>query len=149
TQHVNWYAQYFSALTGKTVTPEDLLLMSERVYTFQRLFNLKMGFGRREHDSLPYRAMGPVTVEEYESRAERYDRQLVEKYGVDLIGKSLTDKIALMRKFREAAYEELKNAVYKRRGWTNDGIPTLALVRRLGIDFPDVVELLRQNRVTA
>jgi len=123
--------------------------MSERVYTFQRLFNLKMGFGRREHDSLPYRAMGPVTVEEYESRAERYDRQLVEKYGVDLIGKSLTDKIALMRKFREAAYEELKNAVYKRRGWTNDGIPTLALVRRLGIDFPDVVELLRQNRVTA
>jgi aldehyde:ferredoxin oxidoreductase len=146
--HVRQYAQYFSALIGKNFSPDDLILMSERVYNFQRLFNLKMGFGRREHDNIPYRAMGPVTVEEYESRAERYDRQLVEKYGVDLIGKSTTDKIAILRQFREAAYEELKDAVYKRRGWTSDGIPTLATVRRLGIDFPDVVELLRQYGVT-
>ena len=42
-----------------------------------------MGKGTREYDSLPYRAVGPVTVEEYESRRERYDKQLREKAGVD------------------------------------------------------------------
>jgi len=41
--------------------------MSGVVYNFQRIFNLKMGFGKREHDSIPYHAMGPETVEEYES----------------------------------------------------------------------------------
>ena len=62
--------------------------MSEAVYNFQRVFNLKMGFGTRDHDTLPYRAMGPVTVEEYDSRQERYDTELEGKIpGVDLTGK--------------------------------------------------------------
>lgn len=146
--HVWMYAQYYSALTGTAVAPEDLLLMSERVYNFQRLFNLKMGFGRREHDNIPYRAMGPVTAEEYASKAEYYDQQLIEKHGVDIVGKTIEEKIAILRQFREAEYEKLKDAVYKRRGWTNDGIPTLATVGRLGIDFPDLVELLYHHGVT-
>jgi aldehyde:ferredoxin oxidoreductase len=54
-----------------------------------------------------------------------------------------------MRRLREAQYETLKDAVYKRRGWTPDGIPTLATVKRLGIDFPEVVALLKSNGVTA
>ena len=70
-KHVQWYAQYFSAVTGKKITPYDLITMSETVYNFQRIFNLKMGFGRRKHDHIPYRAMGSVTVDEYESRKER------------------------------------------------------------------------------
>jgi aldehyde:ferredoxin oxidoreductase len=45
-----------------------LMLQSEKVYTFQRLFNLRMGYGTREYDYPPYRAVGPVTVKEYESR---------------------------------------------------------------------------------
>ncbi len=53
--------------------------MSERVYNFQRIFNIRQGKGLREHDSnLPYRAMGPVTKMEYESRKERYAEQLKE-----------------------------------------------------------------------
>ena len=46
-------------MTGREVKPEDLILQSERVYNFQRIFNLKMGFGRRAHDAIPYRAAGP------------------------------------------------------------------------------------------
>jgi len=38
-----------------------MLLQSERVYNFQRVFNLKMGHGKRPEDHPPYRAMGPVT----------------------------------------------------------------------------------------
>jgi len=51
----------------------------------------------------------------------------------------------VLRKFREKMYEELTDAVYRRRGWTQDGIPTLATAKRLSIDFPEVVEVLRAS----
>jgi aldehyde:ferredoxin oxidoreductase len=146
-KHVNWYADYYTAVTGNPATPEDLITMSEAVYNFQRIFNLKMGYGTRDHDSLPYRAMGPVTVEEYDSRQERYDTELGEKHNVDTTGKDTSWKLAELRKRREAQYETLKDAVYQRRGWTADGIPTVETVKRLGIDFPDVLAVLAENGV--
>jgi len=146
-KHIKWYAEYFSAVTGRSSAPEDLVKMSEAVYNFQRIFNLKMGFGRRQHDDLPYRAMGPVTELEYESRAERYDSQLLEKCNLDVTGKTTAEKLSLLRKFRQAQYDELKDAVYQRRGWTNDGIPTVEKVKSLGIDFPEVLDLLKAHGV--
>ncbi|MBW2704925.1 MAG: aldehyde:ferredoxin oxidoreductase [Deltaproteobacteria bacterium] len=146
-KHLQWYADYFSAVTGRSSTPEDLVAMSEVVYNFQRIFNLKMGFGTRAHDALPYRAMGPVTELEYESRAERYDTQLQEKYKVAIDGKTTAEKLVTMRQLREEQYEKLQDAVYERRGWTNDGIPTVATVKRLGIDFDEVLEVLKANGV--
>jgi aldehyde:ferredoxin oxidoreductase len=147
-KHLQWYADYFSAVTGRAAQPDDLVEMSEAVYNFQRVFNLKMGFGRAQDDALPYRAMGPVTELEYESRAERYDTQLTDKYQVDISGKTTAEKTALMRQLRCEQYEKLKDAVYKRRGWTADGIPTVETVKRLGIDFDDVLETLEANGVT-
>ena len=146
-QHVEWYSRYFSAVTGRTIDPAGMILMSERVYNFQRIFNLKMGFGRREHDAIPYRAMGPVTVEEFESRHERYDKQLREVHQVDIEGKETAQKVKILRDFRQKRYEELKDAVYKRRGWTADGIPTVETVKRLGIDFPEVMDVLKAHGV--
>jgi aldehyde:ferredoxin oxidoreductase len=148
-KHVQWYAEYFSAVTGRRVEPDDLIRMSEAVYNFQRIFNLRMGFGKREHDSLPYRAVGPVTEEEYESRQERFDKQLVEKHNQDIEGKTTTEKVSILRNFRESQYEQLKDAVYQRRGWTPNGIPTVETVRRLGIDFPEVMDVLKTNGVDA
>lgn len=143
-EHVNHYAKYFYAVTGRQVTIDDIIHMSEKVYTFQRIFNLRMGFGRREHDTIPYRAVGPVTEEEYESRVERYDQQLQEKVGYKPEGKSIKDKLTALRTHRETEYERLKDAVYKRRGWTTDGVPTLKHIKRLGIDFPDVIALIQR-----
>ena len=131
-EHVDNYVQYFSGVTGRQVTKEDLIFMSERVYNFQRVFNLRMGFGRREHDAIPYRSAGPVTKEEYESRAERYDKQLQEKVGFDPAGKTTEEKMAVLRAFREAEYQRLADAVYKRRGWTQDGVPTIAKLQGAG-----------------
>ncbi|MGB9842627.1 MAG: aldehyde ferredoxin oxidoreductase C-terminal domain-containing protein, partial [Candidatus Bathyarchaeales archaeon] len=107
---------------------------------------LRMGYGTREHDAIPYRAVGPVTKEEYESRRDRYDKQLKEKLGIDPAGKSTEEKIAILRKHREAEYEKLKDAVYKRRGWTPNGVPTVEKAKALGIDFPDVIALLKQKQ---
>jgi aldehyde:ferredoxin oxidoreductase len=108
-----------------------------------------MGFGRRRHDDIPYRAVGPVTEDEYESRADRYDNQLVNSYKVAIDGKSTAEKVATLRKHREEQYEKLKDAVYKRRGWTADGIPTRKTAKRLGIDFTEVIELLKANGVNS
>lgn len=141
-KHVKWYAEYFNAVTGRKVSADDLIEMSERVYNFQRIFNLRMGAGRREHDTLPYRAQGPVTAEEYESRRERYDTQLKEKYGHDISNETTAGKVALLRRHRRDDYKMLADAVYERRGWNQDGIPTLATVKRLGIDFADVMDVL-------
>jgi aldehyde:ferredoxin oxidoreductase len=119
--------------------------MSEKVYNFQRIFNLRMGYGTRAQDTVPYRAVGPVTEEEYESRSERYDKQLKEKLGVDPAGMSTEEKMVALRKYREGEYEKLKDAVYKRRGWTPNGVPTVEKVKALGIDFPDVIALLQRK----
>jgi aldehyde:ferredoxin oxidoreductase len=50
-----------------------------------------------------------------------------------------------LRRFREEQYEKLVDSVYQRRGWNENGIPTLDTIRQLGIDFPDVVELVEKH----
>ena len=143
--HVQNYARFYSAVTGKNVTVDDIIFTSEKAYNFQRVFNLRMGFGTRQHDNIPYRSVGPVTKEEYESRQDRYDKQLREKAGYDLEGKTTEQKTAALRKYRETEYEKLKDAVYARRGWNKNGVPTLQKAKQLGIDFPEVVELLQKH----
>jgi aldehyde:ferredoxin oxidoreductase len=83
-----------------------------------------------------------VTVEEYESRAERYDKQLREKVGLDPGGMATPEKVAALRAYREEQYQKLCDAVYKRRGWNDNGVPTVAKLHELGIDFPDVVKVV-------
>ncbi len=146
-EHVQNYVELFTGVTGRTdvKSGEDLVRMSEVVYNFQRIFNLKMGFGTREHDAIPYRSAGPVTDVEYESRAERYDQQLSELAQIDPAGMSTEEKRLALRRYREDQYDKLIDAVYKRRGWNQNGIPTLEHVRELGIDFPDVVKLIETH----
>jgi len=141
-EHVENYCWIFEGVTGKKLTPEELILQSERVHNLQRLFNLRMGFGTREHDQIPYRAMGPVTVEEYESRKEFYDQQLEEIIGFKIQDKTVEEKIQVLRKYREEQYQKLCDAVYKRRGWDSKGIPTLETIKKLKIDFPEILELI-------
>ena len=144
-EHVDNYVAVYEGVTGKPFDKEELIRQSERVYNFQRVFNLRRGFGTREFDAQPYRACGPVTKKEYESRAERYDKQLKEDVGFDPAGKSTEEKIAAMRKYREDRYEQLLDAVYKRRGWTKDGIPTIEKLKDLEMDLPELVEEVKKH----
>ncbi|MBE3120917.1 MAG: aldehyde:ferredoxin oxidoreductase [Thermoplasmata archaeon] len=145
-EHVENYCWLFEGVTGKHVTPEDLLIQSKRVRDFQRLFNLKMGFGTRKHDMIPYRAMGPVTVEEYKSQEEIYDQQLQELINLDVKGKTTEEKMKALRDYKEEQYQKLCDTVYKRRGWNSNGFPTLEEVKKLKIDFPEVVDLVKTKR---
>jgi aldehyde:ferredoxin oxidoreductase len=144
--HVANYCDVFAGVTGIEVKPADLIRQSERVYTFQRVFGVRMGYGTRTHDRIPYRSAGPVTVAEYESRSDRYDAQLKEKLSLDPSMMTSEEKVAALRAHRETQYEKLTDAVYKRRGWTPDGVPTLAKLKELGIDFPDVVAVVKPHQ---
>jgi aldehyde:ferredoxin oxidoreductase len=142
-EHVDNYVTIYKAVTGREFDKKRLIEDSERVYNFQRVFNLRRGFGTRIHDRQPYRAAGPVTKEEYESRAERYDKQLREKVGIQTEGMATEEKMKVLRKYREEQYEGLLNAVYKRRGWNNNGVPTIEFLTKIGMDLPEVIDVVK------
>ncbi len=145
-EHVENYTWIHEGVTGKPTKVEDLLLQSERVYNFQKVFALRMGRVGRQHDYPPYRAMGPVTKLEYESRQERYDEQLKRLVEIDPAGMTTEEKMQELRKYREAQYEHLIDAVYERRGWDGNSIPTVEKLRSLGMDLPEVLEVVEEAK---
>jgi len=48
--------QFFSAVTGWNYTPEEIEHQNHRIYTAERLFNLREGFGKKD-DTLPFRSL--------------------------------------------------------------------------------------------
>jgi len=142
-EHVDNYVTIFKAVTGKEFDKYELIRQSERVYNYQRIFNIRRGYGLRKHDAQPYRAAGPVTEEEYLSRQERYDKQLIELMGLDPEKMTLQEKMAATRKYREERYEQLMDAVYQRRGWNKNGVPTIEHLKKLGMDLPEVIEVVK------
>lgn len=141
-EHVDNYVTIYKAVTGNDFTKEDIIRQSEKVYNFQRIFNIRLGKGLRKNDAQPYRAAGPVTEEEYLSRQERYDGQLLDMVGVDPSAMTLQEKMAATRAYRENRYEQLLDAVYNRRGWNKNGVPTIEHLKKLGMDLPEVLEVV-------
>lgn len=144
-EHVENYLMLFKGMTGIDLDLDGLLAQSKRVYDFQRMFNLRMGQGTRRDDWMPYRGMGPVTEEEYLSRHERYDKQLTEEAHVDIAQMSLAEKMSALREYRESQYRQLQDVVYARRGWDEDGVPTVETLKADGIDFPELIELVEKH----
>lgn len=145
-EHVDNYVTIYTAVTDKPFSKEEMIRQSERVYNFQRIFNLRRGYGVRKYDAQPYRAAGPVTNEEYESREDRYDKQMKEILGIDPDGKTTDEKKAIIREHREDQYEKLLDAVYLRRGWTKNGVPKIEHLKDLGMDLPEVIEVVSPHQ---
>ena len=145
-EHVENYTWIHQGVTGIPTTTETLLAQSERVYNFQKVFSMRMGRVGRVHDYPPYRAMGPVTKVEYESRQERYDEQLTRLVGIDPSGMPTEEKMKALRAYRENQYEQLMDAVYTRRGWDKNSIPTPEKLKALGMDLPELLEVVEWAR---
>src|SRR3989339_770792 len=188
--HVEKYRDLWNAVTGKNMTVDEILHNSRQGYTFHRLFNLRMGYGRRQHDAIPYRAMGPATIEEYLHDEENYDNDLAKAVSsewpcdkaeslknasrfiknfdkLDLSSAEAVDaaftefmvlsmkntetrlKVGILRRYRISAYEELKNVVYKKRGYNPDGVPTLKTLKLLKLyNLPGVKEVWQAYQKT-
>ncbi len=150
-EHVQNYVEYQNAMTGWNVTKEDLILQSERCYNWQRAMNVWMGRGQRKDDWIPFRAMGPVTEMEYLSRKDRYDKALVEKQGLaqkDVDKMTTQEKLKIIYEFRRNQYEKLTDAVYYRRGWTPNGVPSPQKMKQLGFTDKKMLKML-QDKITA
>lgn len=141
-EHVDNYVAIYNGVTGANIDKHEMIRQSERVYNFQRIFNIRRGYGLRKHDAQPYRAAGPVTLEEYASRQERYDNQLRDLLGIAPEEKTMEEKLVLIRKYREDQYEKLLDAVYQRRGWTRNGVPTIEHLKKIGMDLPELIEVI-------
>jgi aldehyde:ferredoxin oxidoreductase len=100
------WAEMLSALTGREVSARDLLAVSERVYTLQRLFNLREGMTGKD-DAIPRRAVSVPVSGKYEGEEACATRD----YG------------GMLREY------------YTARGWSADsGAPTPETLARLGLD---------------
>ncbi len=142
-EHVENYWKFFEGMTGVALDEKKMLDQSARVHNFQRIINLMLGYGTRKDDIPPARAVGPVTVEEYESRQERYDTQLKEIVGVDITDKNTEEKLALLRDYRYEQYHKVTDAAYLRRGWTKNGVPKIERLKELCIDLPELVAIAK------
>ena len=85
-------------------------------------------------------------MEEYVSRQERYDDQLLRLIEVNPAGLSTEEKLKRLREYREAQYELLLDAVYKRRGWDMNSIPTVEKLHELEMDLPEVMDVVEKAR---
>lgn len=144
--HVHNYFKFVEGMTGKKLNEEGMLNESARVHNLQRLLCLMLGHGQRNDDYMPYRGVGPVTVAEYESRADRYDKQLQDEWKTDTTNMTSAEKVALLRKNREEKYEKTLGVVYTRRGWDQNGVPTPERIKELGIDLPEILKLTEEYR---
>ena len=72
--------------------------------------------------------------------------QLLKLVEVDPAGLSTEEKMKHLREYREAQYELLLDAVYKRRGWDRNSVPKVEKLKELGVDLPEVLEVIKQAR---
>ncbi len=141
-EHVDNYVTLYKSVTGREFDSKRMIEDSERIYNFQRIFNLRRGYGVRKWDAQPFRAAGPVTREEYESRADRYDKQLREQLGLATESMSVDERHMALRKLREENYEKLLDAVYERRGWNSNGVPKIEFLKKIGMDMPELLDVV-------
>jgi aldehyde:ferredoxin oxidoreductase len=145
-EHVEDFFKFHEGMTGIPLDEESMLAQSARVHNLQRIMSRMFGFGTRKDDMPPYRAVGPVTRSEYESRRERYDKQMKDVIGVDPEGKSTEEKMAILREYRINQYNKVVDAAYLRRGWTTNGVPKIERLKELGIDLPELVEIVKDDQ---
>ena len=88
------YEKFYSFVTGKEMTLEDLLKLSDHVYNLTRRMNIRLGAGRKD-DSLPYKVRkSPV-----------------------LTGPNAG------RMLDEQEFDKMLSLYYQKRGWDENGAP--------------------------
>ncbi|MBM3134365.1 MAG: hypothetical protein FJZ89_03580 [Chloroflexi bacterium] len=106
-----------SALWGRPVSGQELLTIGERIVNLERLYNVREGLSRRD-DRLP----------------ERFTQEPVDVWSYSLDGEGRPVRSASpLRTGAVIALQPMLDRYYQLRGWTPEGIPTLATLERLGL----------------
>src|SRR4030042_14938 len=109
-----YYVDFLNGTTGSSKSLQDILDDSERLQLLQKLINLRQGKGTRADDQIPLRAMGPVYLNEYQSRAEHYEFWLKENSRADFkLPETEKERLKLVIAKRQAAYPHPCAQVYE------------------------------------
>ncbi len=101
------FSKLVQLATGMEISKAQLMEIGERIYTIERLFNLREGFSRKD-DNLPERYFKePTPIGLPVARDKKIDR---EKFNMML------------------------DEYYELHGWDNDGIPTAETLKKLSLD---------------
>lgn len=140
------YLELVNATLGTEKTLQDLLDDSERCYLLHKLINLRQGFGTRDFDMIPLRAMSPVFINEFQSRKAYYEKYLQEVVGVDTADMDDQGMLRTLQAYRKQRYEILTDSVYAEKGFDLNGIPLDTTLERLGMHSKDYFEILKSAR---
>ena len=99
-------AKLYTLVTGFDITTEDLKRAGERIQNVAKLFNIREGLGRKD-DTLPWKVMHEPVPDEGLSK-----------------GAMVT----------QAELDLLLDDYYEARGWSKEGVPTVAKLKELGMD---------------
>ena len=144
---LEYFVQYLNSTTGSNKSLQDILDDSERLYIQQKLINLRQGKGTRVNDMIPHRAIGPAFFNEYEFRMEYYDNWLKEHEDVTDIPDDPEERHKLLMKMRLNDFEKLCDAVYKQKGFNENGIPLTETVEKFGLMDEQAEKLLEKFRI--
>ena len=144
-----YYVELVNATLGVERTIEDLLFESEVAYALHKLINLRQGFGTREEDAIPLRAMAPVYMNEFLSRKEYYEKYLAESASMEIQDKSDEEKLEMLQTYRRLQYQKLCDSVYEAKGWDREGIPRKSTLMRLGFHDPKYLSIVDEARERA
>jgi len=143
---IDYYLDFINATLGTEKKEEDLLNDSERCYILHKLINIRQGYGTREHDIIPLRAMAPVFMNEFESRKDYYCKYLKNETSNNIENKSDDELLKMLQDYRIKQYDKLTDEVYREKGFDMNGIPTDETMIRLGFDSDEYMEIARSAR---
>ena len=108
-------AKLYSLVTGYDMSPEELKKAGERINVVARLFNIREGLGRKD-DTLPWKVMNVPIPDEGPAKGA-----FVSQEELDL----------------------LLDDYYESRGWTLEGVPTIAKLKELCMD--DLLNIVEEK----
>ena len=101
------FSKLIQLATGMKLSKAQLMDIGERIYTVERLFNLREGFSRKD-DSLPERYFKePTPIGLPAARNKKIDRK---------------------------KFNKMLDEYYELHGWDNNGIPTMETLKKLHLD---------------
>jgi len=140
------YLEITNATLGTEKSIDDLLLESERCHLLHKLINLRQGYGTREHDSIPLRAMAPVFMDEFNDRKDYYIDYLINTVNIDTKGKTDEDLLKILHEYRKNQYEKLTDSVYEEKGYDLNSIPLDETMKKLNMYKSEYLSIVKEAR---
>lgn len=131
------YAEFFNGVLGTELTWQEIFAQTDRDINLQRVMNVMVyGSGAGAMDWIPDRAIGATDDLLYESEQEYNDQQLetiLGKTAAEIGQMTTAAKREALMSFRKGELQQLINIYYQKRGWNDQGIPTVDTLKQLGL----------------